>query len=221
MSPRTDVEAKIHQVIDERVRSTPARTPDLHALVQRGRHRRALHSCAAVVAVVGVVGLIMNLAGIGLRGDQDNGKNSPIGAGTAAVVTGGAKGPVAVDAPSRVFVTQNRMYLDGRSHAARAPWDGDQSGDLPPASAPARDKVQPASTSSIHLARDGILFPGTANRPMLLRRGGALVPLAARRSPVRSTPTGSLPTPDPAWSSGPRWARPRCGSSPTTPAGAP
>jgi hypothetical protein len=178
MSPRTDFESTIHDVIDAHVRSTPAREPDLAAIVQRGRHRRALHSGAAAVAVAGVVAVILNLAGLGFRGDQNRGPVSPIAAGDTAVAKGGARGPVAVNAPSRVFLTKDRIYLDGRSTAVRTPWDGAESGDPPPESAPARDKVQVASTSSIHVARDGIVYPGADNRPMLLNRQGVLLPLA-------------------------------------------
>ncbi len=187
MSPRTDLGSRIHDAIDERVRSAPTPEPDLHALVRRGRQRRALRGGVAVVAAAGVVAVILNLAGTGLRGDQDPVTDPPVAAGGTAATIGGAKGPVAVDAPRRVFVTKDHIYLDGRSVATATPWDGGSSGNQPPESAPARDKVQPASTSSIHVARDGIVYPGTANRPMLARRDGTLLPLA----PVAPTFAGA------------------------------
>src|SRR3954469_11787127 len=105
------------------------------------------------------------------------GHRTAVGPATGQVdVSGHARGPLPVDAPRAVFVSKDAAWMDGKKLHAALPFDDGSGVDLE-----AQDPVFiPASSSSIHVARDGIAYPGVRNRPTLLRRDGTVEPLGPR-----------------------------------------
>src|SRR3954452_10974827 len=171
----TDLESRIRESIDRHVRAAHPDSPEVSGLVRKGNRRRALRMTGAVGAgamlTAGVLVAITAITG------TDGGRGDAVGPATGEVqVRDHARGPVPVDAPRAVFVSRNAAWMDGKKLHVALPFDDGSGVDLE-----AQDPVFiPASSSSIHVARDGIADPGVRNRPTLLRRDGTVEPLGPR-----------------------------------------
>jgi hypothetical protein len=171
----TDLESRIRDSIDRHVRAAHPDSPDLTGLVRKGTRRRALRMTGAVsagaIVTAGVLVAVTAVTGAG------GGRGDAVGPAVGQVqVHDHARGPAPVAAPRTVFVSRNAAWMDGRKIRVSLPFD-DSSGVNLDGPAPV---FLPASSSSIHVARDGIAFPGVRNRPTLLRRDGTVTPLAPR-----------------------------------------
>jgi hypothetical protein len=153
-----DLDTRLRETLAARTSEVTPPPVDVNELVRRGRRRRGLRSGTAVLVTAAVV--VSAVVVSGSLGGSPAGSGHPARDFTAQgglpIARGGAAGPSPVDGPRGLFVTRQRVYLDGRSHAVKLPWD-----------------------TGAHVGRLGVAYPqpGT-NRPMLLRRDGTAVPLA-------------------------------------------
>jgi hypothetical protein len=154
----TDLDTRLRETLDAHTSTVSPPPVDVTDLVRRGRRRRVIRSGVAVLVTAAVVVSAVAVSGA-LRGspaDTGGPARDLSPAGGLPIARGGAVGPKAVDGPRALFVTRQKVYLDGKSHAVRLPWD-----------------------TGAHVGRLGVAYPqpGT-DRPMLLQRDGTPVPLA-------------------------------------------
>lgn len=130
---------------------------DVPSLVGRGRRRRNLRAGVGALAALAVIGGAAGLGGWLMTGDAD----APAARDDSIPSrTGDAPGPESIDAPQRVFRTQDRIFLNGESYPAEG---------------------IPFGTGA-HLVPQGITYPDARTRvPHLLRSDGSREALAPDR----------------------------------------
>jgi hypothetical protein len=158
-----DVDTRVRESIVRHTRAVTPPPPNTTTLMRRGRRQRLLRTgakvgAAAVVAVLVVQGVSTAGRMVQFPDSTDASAQHVRTHAEAAVASGGATGPHRVPGPRALFVTKSHTYVDGRRVAVRLPWD-----------------------TGAHVGRLGVAFPkpGGSNRPMLLRRDGGVVPMAA------------------------------------------
>lgn len=174
----TELESRIHDAIEDHVRAAHPHAPDVEALLRRARRARrgrlAGSTAGAVAAVLAALLVVANISGP--SGVPTPGSRAPRSGGAAGLpqAVDGARGPAAVAAPRRVFLTADGVWMDGRRLAVDLPFEDGSEVDLD-----GPDPLSfPATSSSVHIARDGLAYPGADNRPTLLRRDGDVQLLA-------------------------------------------
>lgn len=156
-----DLDNRLRGSLAEHTTAVIPPAPDIDDLVRRGRRKRGLRSGTAVLVTAAVVASAVAVS-VSLHGgpSDDAGRGRDLtGRGGLPIATGGATGPEAVAGPRALFVTKDKVYLEGKSYAVRLPWD-----------------------TGAHVGKLGVAYPqpGT-NRPTLLERDGTVVPLASAK----------------------------------------
>ena len=156
-----DLDARLRDSLAEHTSVVSPPPLDIDDLVRRGRRKRGLRSGTAVLVTAAVVASAVAVS-VSLHGGPTDGAGRGrdlTGRGGLPIATGGATGPEAVAGPRALFVTKDKVYLEGKSYAVRLPWD-----------------------TGAHVGKLGVAYPqpGT-NRPTLLGRDGTVKPLAGTK----------------------------------------
>lgn len=156
----TDLDTRLRESLAAHASTVSPPPVDVADLVKRGRRRRGIRSGLTVLVTAAVVISAVVVSGA-LRGSPARSGDPArdlTPAGGLPIARGGASGPTSVDGPRGLFVTRQRVYLDGKSYVVKLPWG-----------------------TGAHVGRLGVAYPQPgSNRPMLLRRDGTPVPLAPR-----------------------------------------
>lgn len=106
------IEEATRDTITRHVQEVAPPPVDVPSLVGRGRRRRTIRTAVGTLATLTVLGGAAGLGGWLMT----DGSDSPTRDDLAPARTGNAQGPESINAPQRVFRTEDRVHLDGKSY---------------------------------------------------------------------------------------------------------